>query len=170
MDGAGAVRCKQDEGFTLIELLVAMSLAGIVMTLGILAMHGYLLSQRESGTVSDVRSTLRMANERALSEGKTYCVYFTSTQWSLYRTDCTVAGDKVNGPWRVQDTSITLSSISFPAPNPAVANQTTSCPVTGACAYFYPRGTALAGSLRVVRASDSHPVTVEGLTGRVTAS
>ena len=164
------MRVRRDDGFTLIELLVAMSLAVIVMTVGILALRGYLLAQREVGTVSDVRSSLRMAQERSLSEGRTYCVYFTSTSWTLYKSSCTVSANKSNGPWRVQDTSIQLQSVSFPAPSTAVPNQTTACPTAGACAYFYPRGTALAGSLTVTRGSNTHTVTVEGLTGRVTSN
>jgi len=158
---------RDDQGFTLLELLVAMILGGILMTLGVFAMRNYLIAQRHSGTATDVRSTLRLAGEQALSEGKTYCVRFTSTTWTLYKSDCTVAANKAGGPWSVQDGQISFSNVSFPAPATPVANQTTACPTAGACAYFYPRGTALAGSLQVVRNSKAYTITVEGLTARV---
>ena len=152
---------------TLVETVVTLALAGLVMTIGFLAVRNFLLSSREQGTAQQIRSTLRNAEEQALSQGRTYCVYFTATTWTTYKSDCTVVGDKVSGPSQVADTSITLSSIAFPSPALAVPGQTTACPAAGVCAYFYPRGTALPGSLRVVRAGKTYTLTVEGLTGRV---
>ena len=156
-----------DGGVTLIELLVTMTLALIVGTLGILAIRSFLLTNREANTANGIRSALRNASETSLSQGRTYCVYFTSTTWAVYKTDCTVAANKVSGPYQVDDTSITLNSISFPAPASPVPNQTTACPTAGKCAYFYPRGTALPGSLQVVRPSKTYTLNVEGLTSRV---
>jgi len=161
------VRSDGDSGFTLVEFLTAMLLAGVLMVLGMFAMRGYLLASRESGTATDVRSVLRLAAEESLSEGRTYCVSFTSTTWSLYKSDCSVSTNKVNGPWRVQDAQISLTNINFPAPASPVVGQTTACGTAGACAYFYPRGTALAGSLQVTRSGKTYTITVEGLTARV---
>jgi prepilin-type N-terminal cleavage/methylation domain-containing protein len=157
----------RDSGFTLLELLTAMLLAGVLMTLGIFSMRGYLLASRESGTATDVRSVLRLAAERSLSEGRTYCVAFTSSTWTLYKSDCTVASNKAGGPWRVQDSQITISNVSFPAPTSPVPGQTSACSPVGSCAYFYPRGTALPGTLQIVRASKTYTISVEGLTARV---
>lgn len=156
-----------DGGFTLIELIVTISLASILMTIGILAMRNFLMSNREASTARDVRSALRNASESSLSQGRTYCVYFTATTWTVYKSDCTVAANKVSGPNAVDDPSITLGSISFVAPGTPVPNQTTACPTASKCAYFYPRGTALAGSLRVVRGGKTYTISVEGLTSRV---
>lgn len=158
---------SSDGGVTLIELIVTMTLAGILMSVGILAMRSFLMSNREAGTANGVRSALRNASETSLSQGRTFCVYFTSTTWTVYKTNCTVAANKVTGPVSVDDPSITLSSISFPAPAVPVAGQTTACPTAGKCAYFYPRGTALPGSLRVVRSGKTYTLNVEGLTSRV---
>jgi Tfp pilus assembly protein FimT len=162
----GEADCR-DAGITLIELVVTLALATILMTIGILAMKNYLVSNRQANTADGIRSALRMAGEQALSEGRTYCVYFTSTTWAVYRADCTVAANKTNGPERVLDPSITLGSIAFPPPATAIPGQTTACPTSGKCAYFYPRGTALKGSLQVVRSSKTYTVSVEGLTSRV---
>src|SRR5947209_16631555 len=96
---SAVVHRDADSGFSLIELLTAMVLAGVLMTIGMFALRGYLLSSRESGTATDIRSTLRQAGERSLSEGRTYCVAFTSTSWSLYKADCSVSTNRVGGPW-----------------------------------------------------------------------
>lgn len=156
-----------DGGVTLIELIVTLTLMGIVMSIGILAMRNFLMSNREAGTANGIRSALRNASETSLSQGRSFCVYFTSTTWTVYKTDCTVTANKVGGPYKVDDPSITLSSISFPAPATPVPNQTTACPTASRCAYFYPRGTALPGSLRVVRGGKTYTLNVEGLTSRV---
>lgn len=154
----------RESGFTLLEMLVAMLLAGILMGASVWGMHSYLLASRESGTASDVQSTLRNAGERALSEGRTYCVYFTPSAWSMYKTSCAVAANKVSGPIAVRDASITLpaASTSFPTTAP--------CPTQGKCAYFYPRGTALKGSVLVQRPGKAYLICVESLTARVSTA
>jgi prepilin-type N-terminal cleavage/methylation domain-containing protein len=156
-----------EQGFTLLELMVTLAIAGILMGLGTWAMRSYLIANRESGTAQEVRSALRAGAEQSLSEGRTYCVYFTPTTWTTYRFNCTVSSNKVDGPHNVEDSSITLSAITFPPPVPLVVGQTTACPTANHCAYFYPRGTALAGSLNVTRPGKSYAINVEGLTGRV---
>jgi prepilin-type N-terminal cleavage/methylation domain-containing protein len=164
---AQAIGVAPDSGFTLIEMIVAIALMSIVMGLGILAMRSFLISNRESGTAFGIRSALRNASELSVSEGRTYCVSFTATTWTTYQSDCTVAADRVGGSQQVTDPSITLSSFSFAAPATAIPGQTTSCPTTNRCAYFYPRGTALGGGLQVVRTGKTYTISVEGLTSRV---
>ena len=156
-----------DGGFTLLELIVTITIAGILMAIGMFAMRNFLMSNREANTARDVRSALRNASEASLSQGRTYCVYFTATTWTVYKSDCTVAANKVSGPNTVDDPSITLSSISFVAPGTPVPNQTTACPNASHCAYFYPRGTALPGSVQVSRTGKTYTINVEGLTSRV---
>jgi prepilin-type N-terminal cleavage/methylation domain-containing protein len=170
MEGAAVHHARRDDGFTMLELLVTMLLGSILMATAVWGIHRYMVVERHSGTASDVRSTLRNAGERALSEGRAYCVYFTSTTYTLYRYDCTVAADKVRGPMKAQDPTITFTSVSFPAPAVVNPSQTSACPAAGACAYFYPRGTALAGSLAVSRPGKAYTITVEGLTARVSQS
>src|SRR4051812_22048885 len=152
-------------------MLITLSIGSVLMAIATWGMRAYLIANREGNTARDIRSALRNAGEQALSEGRTYCVYFTATTWTAYRSDCTVAANKTSGPFQVEDTSITLTSVSFPAPAPlpppAVTTQNTACPQTGQCAYFYPRGTALAGSLTVSRPGKTYTITLTELTARV---
>jgi type II secretory pathway pseudopilin PulG len=154
----------------MIELIVTLALASILMTIGILAMKSYLAANRQASTAQSIRSLLRSAGERSISEGRTYCVYFTASTWTLYRSDCTVASNKASGPDSVFDPSITLGAITFPAPSYSLPGQSTAFPVAQRCAYFYPRGYALAGSLQVVRTGKTYTVSIEGLTGRVSVA
>jgi hypothetical protein len=48
-----------------------------------------------------------------------------------------------------------------------VTGQSTACPGSNSCAYFYPRGTALAGNLNVSRSGKTYSIHVERLTSRV---
>src|SRR4051812_18594168 len=148
-------------------MLITLSIGSVLMAIATWGMRAYLIANREGNTARDIRSALRNAGEQALSEGRTYCVYFTATTWTVYRSDCTVAANKTSGPLQVEDPSITLASVSFPAPATPIVGQSTACPQSGQCAYFSPRGTALAGSLRVTRPSKAYTITIEGLTARV---
>ena len=158
---------RSDGGYTLLELIVTITIAGILMAIGMYAMRNFLISNRETGTANGIRSALRNASEYSLSQGRTYCVYFTSTTWVVYKSDCTVTSNKVSGPFKVSDPSITLTSVSFAPPVHAVPGQTTACPNANQCAYFYPRGTALTGDLQVTRTNKTYSIHVEGLTSRV---
>jgi prepilin-type N-terminal cleavage/methylation domain-containing protein len=162
-----AANDDRDGGITMIELIVSISIASILMALGMWAMRSYLISSREAGTADNIRSALRAAGEQAVSQGRTFCVFFTATTWTTYRSDCTVAANKTDGPNTVTDQSITLTSVSFVPPGTAVPGQSTACPTANKCAYFYPRGTSLAGSLVVNRSGKAYTISVEGLTSRV---
>jgi len=151
----------------MLELMVTLALAGILMAIATWGMRSYLVANRQQGTATDIRSALRSAAEQSLSEGRTYCVYFTATDWTVYKSSCAAGSTKANGPNRVDDSSITLTSVSFVPPGTAIPNQTTVCPTANKCAYFYPRGTALPGSLHVSRPGKTYSINVEGLTGRV---
>jgi prepilin-type N-terminal cleavage/methylation domain-containing protein len=163
------VSTPRDAGMTLIETVVTLAVASVLMTIGLFAVRNFLMANRELGTAQQIRSALRNAEEQALSQGRTYCVYFTASTWTTYKSDCTVAANRTNGPQQVADTSIQLA-VSFPAPSPAILGQGTACPAAGKCAYFYPRGTALAGSLQVTRLTKTYTLTIEGLTGRVSVA
>lgn len=159
-----------DAGFTLIETLVAMAIFSIVAATAVWGLRSYQRAQELSGTAHGVVSALRNVAERSQSEGRTYCVNFSTTSWSVWRYSCdptytTSAGapsTQVLGSQQVQGTGITLGSASF---DPGVS--VGACPATLACVYFYPRGTASNGSLQVSRGSKVYTVNVVGLTGRV---
>lgn len=158
-----------DGGFSLVEVIVAIALMSVVMGIGILSMRSFLISNRESGTALDIRSALRNASELSVADGRTYCVYFTATTWTTFKSDCTVAANQIGSPQKVTDPSITLGSFTFAPPGAAIPGQATACPTTNQCAYFYPRGTGLAGALQVTRtgSTKTYTINVEGLTSRV---
>src|SRR3954452_14243308 len=142
-------------------MLVTLAIGSILMAIATWGMRSYLIANREANTARDIRSALRNAGEQALSEGRTYCVYFTATTWTVYRSDCTVAANKTGGPETVFDPSITLTSIVFPVPATPLPGQSSACPASQRCAYFYPRGNALAGGVQVSRPGKTYTVSVE---------
>lgn len=162
-----------DDGATLIELIVTIVLGSILMATAAWTFVGYQRAHEERSTTTRLVSTLRNAAERSLSEGRTYCVYInTSTRtFDTYRQDCTDSSKRVTRA-KADSSRVGLTSVSFPAPATAIANQATTCSTAGACVYFYPRGNAMAGSARVTRTGSSkvYTVTVEGLTSRVSQS
>jgi prepilin-type N-terminal cleavage/methylation domain-containing protein len=161
----GRARASSD-GFTMIELLVVMVIASVLMSIGIFGFTSWQQTAQQQGSASQLVSTLRSASERAISEGRTYCVDISAgtsyTQW-VYRCDTTgtPAGMKIAGPYAV------ASKVSFTTTNtlPLGAN----CPVGHNCVYFYPRGTAVATTIAVQSSARSrvYTVHVEGLTARV---
>jgi len=162
---------RRDEGFTLIELMVTIVLASILMATAVWSFNSYLRASQHSGSATEVRSVLRNASERALSEGRTYCVYFEppTRSYTVYRSRCDVATNSITR-FETAGPAIVLANVAFPPPSPAIPNQVTACPAAGACAYFYPRGTAVAGTLEIRRTGSLkvYTISVEGLTSRVT--
>jgi Tfp pilus assembly protein FimT len=150
----------------MVELMVTLAIAGLLMAAATLGMRTYLKATRESGTATDIRSALRNASERSIADGVTYCVKFTSTTWTTYIHDCTVAADAVDGPTKVEESSVTLSASFSVVSEPGYVS---ACPAGAGCAYFYPRGIATGGTVTVSRPGKTYTVKVEGLTGRVSS-
>lgn len=159
-----------DDGVTLVELLMTMVVAGLLMATAAWTFIGYQRAHEERSTAIRLTSTLRNAAERALSEGRTYCVYVNASTrtFDTYRQDCTDSTKRVARA-STDSSRVGLSSVAFPAPATAVPNQSTQCSTGGACAYFYPRGNAVAGTAQVTRLGSpkTYTVSVEGLTSRV---
>ena len=165
---------RGDHGVTLVELMAAIALAGILTATATWTFANYLRTTQHRDTGVEVRAALRSAAERALSEGRTYCIYFDAATgtYSTYRSDCTVAANKVATATTGAST-VHFTAVAFTPPSAAVPNQTTACPKPKACAYFYPRGTAIPGVLDITRSSGgtkAYRITVEGLTSRVSLS
>jgi type II secretion system protein H len=167
---ARRLAASDSSGFTLVEMLVVMVIAGLIMSTAAWSFLSYQRAHEQNSTAMEVTSTMRNAAERSLSEGRTYCVYFnTTTQtYDTYRQDCTDTTKRVSRA-KPDSSRVLLATPAFPAPSPAIVNQVTPCPVAGRCAYFYPRGTALAGTVKVTRtgSAKAYTITVEGLTSRV---
>lgn len=154
----------RDSGFTLVETMVVIVLMGIAATISVGGYQSYARTAEHQGTRNDVVSALRAANQRALTEAALYCVRFAADgrSWSTYRGSCS-AGTVVKGPERVGGGQVSLTSVSFVAPDGTAGSRDVE---------FTARGTASRGSVRVVRAgsSKSYTVSVEGLTARVSSS
>lgn len=150
---------SRDAGFTLIEVLVAIMLAGILMAIAVPSWRSYQRAADERGTAESIVSVLRNSQQRAVAEGRIYCVrFFTSAgSWSVYRTSCGSGTALQTG--QVQGSSTTLTSAAFDQPSGGQA----------ADAYFYASAKAGGGSVKVNRtgSTTSYTITVEGLTGRV---
>lgn len=167
---ARRLAASDSSGFTLVEMLVVMVIAGLIMSTAVWSFLAYQRAHEQNSTALEVTSTMRNAAERSLSEGRTYCVYFNTTAqtYDTYRQDCTDSTKRVSQA-KPDSARVSLATPAFPAPSPAIVNQVTPCPVAGGCAYFYPRGTALAGTVKVIRTGSAkvYTITVEGLTSRV---
>jgi prepilin-type N-terminal cleavage/methylation domain-containing protein len=158
-------RLQGETGFTLVELMVVMLIAGVLMTIGVFSFVNYQKMAQQRGTARETVGLLRNASERAISEGRTYCIDIAADRLSTttWRRECGPAGTAIGGTTRTQSTKVTLdATVSSPSPAPA-------CPASHQCLYFYPRGTATPATV-VVRSSarsKTYTVTVEGLTARV---
>ena len=158
---------RRDEGFTLIELMVSMVLFGTLVAMGTMPLRNYQMGQEHIGAARDVVAALRNAQVRAVNEGTVYKVEFSAQQVRVYRRDNSV--DTLSRTYTLPS-SITLTTVA-PGFTPS-ATPTVPTPAPGPEAYFYGRGTASAGSLRVTRRSSSktYTISIEGLTARVSLS
>ena len=156
-------RESSQDGFTLIELVVVMSIASVLLGIGILGFTNWRQTAQQQGSASELTSTLRNASVRAVSEGRAYCVNISGVNtYTLWRYTCGT-GTAVAGPFSVQSTKVSLAATVTP-PSPAPA-----CPAGSSCLYFYPRGTAIPATVTVSSTARSkiYTVNVEGLTARV---
>ncbi|MDQ1643646.1 MAG: ral secretion pathway protein [Actinomycetota bacterium] len=161
---AHALNREPADGFTLIELLVVMSIASILMAIGIFGFVNWQRTAQQQGSASQLVSGLRNASERSVSEGRTYCLDIDAgTSYTLWRYSCVApAGTQVEGQYKAQS-----ATISFATTNTLPGGA--ACSAGHKCVYFYPRGTAVATTVTVnstVR-SKVYTVHVEGLTARV---
>lgn len=157
-------RTPRDGGFMLLELIVVMSIAGILVSIGIWGFTSHQRTAEHQGTQRQLVSQLRSVAELAVSEGRTYCVAVEGTgrSYSVFRSSCST-GSAVRGPLRTGGAAVTIAAtVTSLAPVPACAPGAT-------CLYFYPRGTASPAQLTVRSAvrTPVYTVRVEGLTGRV---
>jgi prepilin-type N-terminal cleavage/methylation domain-containing protein len=155
---------RRDEGFTLVELMMTMIIAGILMAIGMFTFANYLKMSQQRGSAREVVSLFRTASERAISEGRTYCVDIAPGGRSTitYRYTCDPAS-VVAGTTKTQSAKVTVSAaVTNPSPPPA-------CPTSHQCVYFYPRGTATPTTATIASTAraKTYTVTVEGLTARV---
>ncbi|HET8616462.1 MAG TPA: GspH/FimT family pseudopilin [Actinomycetales bacterium] len=167
-----ASRRGDDSGFTLVELMVTMTVASIMLAIGIFGFANWQRAAQQKGSARELVSTLRNASERAISEGRTYCVDINAagTAMETWRYTCGVNPASPPAPasqllqkTSTQSTKVTLTAtVTNPSPAP-------TCPTSYRCVYFYPRGTATPATVVVASSvrTKTYTVTVEGLTARV---
>lgn len=157
---------RSDSGFTLIELLVTLSVGAVLTGMAGTSLAGWSASNAHKGTRDEVVSELRATAQRALSEGRTYCVAFQSDgSWKTYRRSCSSTGQLVLTSGANSAGSAVAAAFSY------ASGHVSTCTTGGgsaSCAYFYPRGTASAGTVTVTRTGKpTYTVNVEQLTSRV---
>lgn len=167
-----ATLSRDDSGFTLIELMVTMIVASIMLAIGIFGFANWQKAAQQRGSARELVSVLRNASERAISEGRTYCVDINAAGTAMETWRYTCGPNPASPPApasqllqkaSTQSTKVTLAAtITNPSPAPA-------CPTSHKCVYFYPRGTATPTTVVVASSvrTKTYTVTVEGLTARV---
>lgn len=158
---------RREGGFTLVELLVTMMLFGILVTLGVMPLRGYQRTQEHVGAAREVVAALRNAQVRAVSEGTTYKVSFSGNAIAVARRDTATTFVDVKS-YKLPE-AITVEVVGAGFTPSARTGSTTAVPD----AYFYARGDASPGEVRVLRASSgtkAYTIKLEGLTARVSLS
>lgn len=155
------LQSDRDGGFTLIEVLVAISLIGLMSALAIGGYSSWAKSSAHKGTAREIQTTMRQAQQQAVTEGRATCVWFdvANATYTVYRGACNASTkQKLSGPHHTAADDVTLSDPSFSASSGSSAGVT-----------FYARGTAASGEVSVSRSGSAkvYRLTVEGLTGRV---
>ncbi|GAC1610060.1 MAG: hypothetical protein NVS3B26_14790 [Mycobacteriales bacterium] len=157
---------QDDGGFTLIELIFVMSIVGVLASIGAFSFASWRTTAEEQGSAQQLVSQLRSTAELAISEGRTHCVDLNpaARSYTVWRYACDpVAGTAVSGTLQTQSPNVTFTAIlTEPSPLPL-------CPSGHSCLYFYPRGTAIPGTITVVSSQRPkvYTVHIEGLTSRV---
>lgn len=156
---------RADAGFTLVELVAVMAIASVLAGIGLLSFAARHQMTVHTGSAEALVAELRSTAQRAIAEGRTYCVSLAANGRAVvaYEADC----DDLMGATLVAQTETQDADVTVVASHPA--GVTSGCEV-GQCIRFTPRGTATPTELTVsssARPSQDIVIHVEGLTARV---
>jgi len=169
----------RQRGFSILEILVAMGLTAMLLTLAAGALRNYWLAHSLDGAQDELIAQVRERQEKAVSESHPLVFGLRllegSSQWGVveYVPDdpSTTGTDEescVQTALLTFGTGVQVSSASF-----AASAEATFCSTVFADAsdyvFFYPRGTATAGTMTLLQpiTNRTRVVTVSPITGRV---
>lgn len=174
-------------GFTLIELLVVMAISAIVLTLSVTALRSYWFGQALNGSVDNVTTQMRQAQQQAESESHplVYGVWFIevgdATRWGTLQYDpdptlpincAEIAGQRLSTGVQVASASFAVDSVRTPICRSALSAAGIPSAGSAQIAFFYARGTATPGTITLEQTNldRSESLSVTGITGRVSDS
>lgn len=167
----------KENGFTLLELLTVCAVVSLALTLGATALNRYWKMRALTGSIDEVVTELRSAQQDASTRTHptVWGAWFTpgTSRWGVVR------GDAVTGTCEVRSrrtfpASVTVSAAGFDdVTTPALSANCTAAAEPGAeVVLFFARGTATGGSVSLrhpqVGGGSPRTITVTPLTGRVT--
>jgi prepilin-type N-terminal cleavage/methylation domain-containing protein len=178
---------RDEDGFTLIELLVVMAIGAVLLALSVTALRSYWFAQALNGSVDNVTTQMRQAQQQAESESHplVYGVWFInvgdSTRWGTLQYDpdpllsvnCSEIGKRsFSTGVQVQSVSFDEDAVRTTECRSALAAAGVASAGSAEIAFFYARGTATPGSITLEQTNlgRSESLDVTGITGRVSDS
>lgn len=168
----------RDAGFTMVELIVVTVLVGVLSSIGMYGFTAASKSMAVRGTQRELTSRLRALQVRSVSENTAFCMDLGAADgktWTEYR----LSGASSSTSWAMP-AGFTCSATNGTLL--ATYSAQSSSGITGAAfeqrngsttsfVAFFPRGTASAGSVKVLRDGVAkYILTVDGLTARVSSN
>jgi prepilin-type N-terminal cleavage/methylation domain-containing protein len=170
---------RGDGGFSILELLVVISIVAILFSLSAVALRNYWRAQALQGGKTELTSHLRRAQEQAVTES--HPIIF-GVQFRLGEPEwATVRFDPDSGVCAIDETRALSAGVVVSA-----AEFLDAAGVTDVCeaqlpplgmaddefVFFFPRGTATAGSVTLLQPSSASTETLDvtPITGRVNES
>jgi prepilin-type N-terminal cleavage/methylation domain-containing protein len=153
----GAV--SDDSGFTLLEVITTAVLLGIATALIVGPWRTFGQAQAQRDMAQQLVAILRNAQASSVAEVATYRVDITSTAAASYRLNPGTGIAVLKQRIKSSNSSVVLASPSFQDADGA----------TSSSVFFYPKGSASKGEVKVLRSGTDkvYTVSVEGLTARV---